>query len=48
MYRNLRHTEKGQKLEDGLYGEDFYTYEEAQEEAIKQVLKNKIWEIINK
>jgi hypothetical protein len=39
MYRI---TEKGQKLEDGLYGEDFYTYEEAQEEAIKQVLKNKI------
>ena len=32
MYRI---TEKGQKLEDGLYGEDFYTYEEAQEEAIK-------------
>lgn len=43
MYRI---TEKGQKLEDGLYGEDFYTYEEAQEEALKQaakIIKNKIY-----
>ena len=35
MYRI---TKKGQKLEDGLYGEDFYTYEEALEESLYQAL----------
>ena len=35
MYRI---TKKGQKLEDGLYGEDFYTYEEALEEGLYQAL----------
>ena len=36
MYRI---TKPGQKLEDGLYGEDFYTYEEALEEALAESLK---------
>ena len=35
MYRI---TKKSQKLEDGLYGEDFYTYEEALEEGLYQAL----------
>lgn len=36
MYRI---TKKGQSLEEGLYGEDFYLYDEAREEALFQSLK---------
>ncbi len=35
----FRITEPHQKLEDGVYGEDFNTYEEAQEAGIKKVLE---------
>ena len=36
MYRI---TKPGQKLSEGLYGEDFYNHEEAQEEALLESLK---------
>ena len=35
----FRITKLHEKLENGLYGEDFYTYEEAQEAAIKKALE---------
>ena len=35
MYRI---TTKGQSLEEGLYGEDFYSHDEAREEALLQAL----------
>lgn len=35
MYRV---TKKGQSLEEGLYGEDFHSHDEAREEALFQVL----------
>lgn len=39
MYRI---TKPGQKLEEGAYGEDFYSYEEACDSAIKYCLTNLI------
>jgi hypothetical protein len=35
----FRITKQHQSLEDGVYGEDFYTYEEAQEASIKKALE---------
>ena len=35
----FRITKLHEKLENGLYGEDFYTYEEAQEAGIKKALE---------
>lgn len=35
----FRITKPHQKLEDGVYGEDFYTFEEAQEAGIKKALE---------
>ena len=35
----FRITKPHQKLEEGLYGEDFYTYEEALEKGLYQALK---------
>ena len=35
----FRITKQHQSLEDGVYGEDFYTYEEAQEAGIKKTLE---------
>ena len=35
----FRITKQHQSLEDGVYGEDFYTYEEAQEAGIKKALE---------
>ena len=34
----FRITKQHEKLENGVYGEDFYTYEEAQEAGIKKAL----------
>lgn len=36
----FRITEPHQKLEEGLYGEDYYTYEEALEEGLQEALKS--------
>ena len=35
----FRITKPHEKLENGVYGEDFYTYEEAQEAGIKKALE---------
>lgn len=35
----FRITKQHQSLEDGVYGEDFYTYEEAQEAGINKALE---------
>ena len=35
----FRITKQHQSLEDGVYGEDFYSYEEAQEAGIKKALE---------
>ena len=35
----FRITKLHEKLENGVYGEDFYTYEEAQEAGIKKALE---------
>ena len=35
----FRITKQHEKLENGVYGEDFYTYEEAQEAGIKKALE---------
>lgn len=35
----FRITKQHQSLEEGVYGEDFYTYEEAQEAGIKKALE---------
>ena len=35
----FRITKQHEKLENGAYGEDFYTYEEAQEAGIKKALE---------
>lgn len=35
----FRITKPHQKLEDGIYGEDYYTYEEALESGIKRALE---------
>ena len=39
MYRITR---PGQSLEEGAYGEDFYSYEEAAESAIMHCLENEV------